>query len=85
MKDLGDLLNRFKRSLDKDVEGREAVTTCVRDLLGFDIRLQDVTFKAHTIRIKTSPAKRNAIKLEEERLLSLIRLKTNLNIDRILY
>lgn len=85
MKDLGDLLNRFKRSLDRDIEVREAVAMCVKEVLGFDIRLQDVMLKADTIRIKTSPAKRNAIKLEESRLLAKICLRTKLNLQRIVY
>lgn len=85
MKDIGDLLNRFKKSLDKDVGMREAVAECVKEILKFDIRLQDVTLKADTIRIKTSPAKRNAIKLEEAKILSQIRLRTKLNLNKILY
>lgn len=85
MKDLGDLLNRFKRSLDKDVEGREIVTSVVKEVVGFDIRLEDVSFKANTVRIKTSPAKRSAIKLEDMRILALVRERTKLAIDRIVY
>jgi hypothetical protein len=85
MRDLSHLLKRFKESLDKDVVAREEIASCVKDLLGFEVRLADISIKGDTLRIKTSPPKRNAIKLEEAKLLREIQHKTKLNLKRISY
>lgn len=85
MDDLGDLLGRIKDSLDKDASLRESVAECIKEELGFDVRLGDISIKGDTIRIQTSPAKKNEIKLHDERILNKIVSKTGLNIKRITY
>ena len=85
MEGLDNLLNRFKRSLGQDVLMREIVAKCIKDTLGFDIRLEDISVKGGNLRIKTSPAKRNAIKLEEGKILAQARTETGINLTKILY
>lgn len=85
MEELGDLLGRIKHSLDKDAETREVVSVCIREVAGFDVRLEDISIKNRTVRIQTTPAKRNEIKLKEAKLLSLIRVRTNLDIENVTY
>ncbi|MBX4198828.1 hypothetical protein KW800_00940 [Candidatus Parcubacteria bacterium] len=85
MEGLDNLLNRFKRSLGRDVETREIVARCVKDATGLDIRLEDISVKNDTLRIKTSPTKRNSIKLEEAKVLSQARLETKINFKKIVY
>lgn len=85
MLDLGKLLDRFKDSLDRDVRTREAVAECIKEALGFDVRLEDISIKGDTLRIQTSPAKRNEIKLHEARVLEAVIAKTKQNLKRVAY
>jgi hypothetical protein len=85
MDGLGDLLGRIKDSLDKDATTREIVAGCIREAAGFDVRLQDISIKGRVLRIKTSPVKKNEIKLREDKILSLVRERTKLSIETMSY
>lgn len=85
MDGIGDLLGRIKDSLDKDASLRESAALCIKEELGFDVRLADISIKGEVLRIQTSPAKRNEIKLHEAEILNKIKAKINLNIKRIAY
>lgn len=85
MKGLTDLIGRIKDSLDKDASTRESIANCIKEELGFDLRLEDISIKGGQLRIQTSPAKKNEIKLNETRVLEKIRVRTKLNIQNITY
>ena len=85
MDGIGDLLGRIKDSLDKDASTRERVAECIKEVAGFDVRLEDISLKGDTLRISTSPVKKNEIKLREEKILSMVQGRTKLNIKRITY
>jgi hypothetical protein len=85
MDGIGDLLGRIKDSLDKDATTRETVAGCIREVAGFDVRLEDISIKGRVLRIKTSPVKRNEIKLRENKILSLVRERTKLSIETVSY
>ncbi|MBX4195782.1 hypothetical protein KW796_02415 [Candidatus Parcubacteria bacterium] len=85
MKGLGSLLDRFKDSLDKDIASREMIAECIKEAAGLDIRLEDISIKNDTLRIRTSPVKRSEINLHEAEILKLSALKTKLNLKRITY
>ncbi|MEK7194069.1 MAG: hypothetical protein AAB660_00075 [Patescibacteria group bacterium] len=85
MESLGKLLGKLKQALGRDTLSKEIILRCVKDVLGFEIRTQDVSIKGGMLRIQTTPAKRNEISLNEFRILEVIRLKTGLNLKRIVY
>lgn len=85
MDDLGSLLGRFKDSLDKDSSIREAVAVVIKEELGFDVRLEDISLKGSTLYIHTSPAKRSEIKLHEKAILNKSAERTGLDLKQIAY
>lgn len=85
MKNLSDLLSRIKLTLDKDAEERELVANYIKENLRFDLDPQNVSIKNDSLVIKTTPVKRNEIRMHEREILSLVRSSTGLNLKRILY
>lgn len=85
MDDLKNLLNRFRKSLDRDVETREEVFSAIREVLGFEVRLADISVKGTTLYIKTSPPKRSEIALHKNRILEEVRKRTGLRLEEIAY
>lgn len=85
MEPLDNLLSKIKKSLLGDLLVREEVSRLINNALGIDIIPKDISIQGTTLRIKTSPAKRNEIKLNQERILTEIKLKTKLNLKEILY
>jgi hypothetical protein len=85
MQNISDLLKRFSNSLGRDVIVKEAVATCVKELLHFDLAVEDISIKENTLRIKTTPAKKSEINLHEAELLGKIRERTGQKISKILY
>jgi hypothetical protein len=85
MKTLSNLLERFSRSLGKDVVAKEAVIVCIKELCGFDISPEDISIKDGALRIKASPSKKNEINIHEAQILSGVRERTGQKISKILY
>jgi len=85
MEPLERLLQKIKNSLNKDTQIKEVVATSVKEMLGFELSLKDISIKSDTLFIKTGPSKRNEIKLNESKLLTLIQTKSDLKLKRILY
>lgn len=85
MEELNKLLGRVKQSLDRDVNDREIVALCIREIFGFDVRLEDISIKNDTLRIQTSPVKRNEIKLKEDALLEKVSQRTKLKLKNVAY
>ncbi|MHB1330688.1 MAG: hypothetical protein ACYCY6_01840 [Minisyncoccota bacterium] len=85
MKNLSDLLSRFKLSLDKDAEKRNFISGYIREKLGFDISSNNISIKNDSLIIKTTPAKRSEVKMHEKEILTMVRNSTGLNLKRILY
>lgn len=85
MKTISSLLERFSRSLGKDVLAKEAVIASVKQCCGFEISPDDTSIKDGNLRIKTSPAKKSEINLNEAKILNAVREKTGQKITKILY
>ena len=85
MDHLRELLTRIRKSLDGDTVFKETVNSCFKNLLGFEVNPKDISIQGDVLRIKTSPAKRNEIKLHEEELLKSIREQTKLSLKKLLY
>lgn len=85
MEGLDKLLTRLKKSLDQDVEEREIVAKIIKEVVKFDIRLEDISIKGDTLRIKTSPVKKNEIKLYDSAILAKVGGETKLKLKRIAY
>jgi len=85
MKTISSLLERFSRSLGKDVLAKNVIIACIKEYCGFEISPDDITIKDGTLRIKTSPAKKSEINLNEAKILKAVREQTGQNITKILY
>ncbi|MBX4189570.1 hypothetical protein KW785_03190 [Candidatus Parcubacteria bacterium] len=85
MINLETLLKRFTLSLGKDTVAREAVVSCIREVAGFELSAENISIKGDTVIIKTSPAKKNEIKLNEERILRELQLRCHAKISKIFY
>jgi hypothetical protein len=85
MKNISSLLERFSRSIGRDVLAKGAVVACVKEFCGFEITPEDVSIKDGALRIKTSPAKRNEIHLNEAKILNKLQEQGGQKIIKILY
>ncbi len=82
---LNGLLERLRRSLGGDRAIRESVCNSVKEVAGFDVFAEDVSIQGNSLKIKTSPAKRNELKLKEDQILELVRSRTKLNLTKLVY
>jgi len=82
---LDDLLRRIRYSLNDDTLTKAEVAQCIKGILNFNIEPNEISLKGDTLRIKTTPTKRNEIKLNEGRILEAVRSKTRLAIRAIVY
>ena len=85
MKTISSLLERFSRSLGKDVLAKNVVIACIKEFCGFEISPDDISIKDGTLRIKTTPAKKSEINLNETKILNAVRERTSQKILKILY
>jgi len=85
MKTLSSLLERFKKSLGKDVINKDLIVSIIEKVTGIQIKPEEVNIKEFTLEIISSPAKKNEIKMSEDRILQEVRMQTKQNISRILY
>jgi hypothetical protein len=85
MLNLDTLLDRFKKSLGKDVLAKEAVVSVVEGTIGIRLQPQEITLKDFMLEINTSPIKKNEIRLNEAEILAGIRARTGQNITKIFY
>ena len=85
MINLNTLLNRFKKSLDRNVFIKEAVVFVVENVTGIKLSPEDIDLKNFTLEINTSPIKKNEIRLNQEEILAGVRAKTGQNISKIFF
>lgn len=85
MLNLNTLLNRFKKSLDRNVFIKEAVVFVVENVTGIKLSPEDIDLKNFTLEINTSPIKKNEIRLNQEEILAGVRAKTGQNISKIFF
>ena len=79
------LLDRFKKSLGRNVLAKEAVIVVVGSATGINLLPEEINIKDQTLEINTSPIKKNEIKLRQEEILSGVRARTGQNISKIFY
>jgi hypothetical protein len=85
MLNLDTLLGRFRKSLGKNLLAKEAIIESVEASTGIHLNPDEINIKEFTLEIRSSPLKKNEIKLHEEAILAQIRAKTNQNINKVFY
>jgi len=85
MRALTTLLERFRKSLNKDTLNKDSVISVVEGATGIKLHPEDVSLKDFVLEITSSPAKKSEIKLKENIILSEVRSQTKQNILRIFY
>ena len=85
MINLDTLLDRFKKSLGKNVLAKESVMSVVEGETGINLLSEEIDIKDQTLEINTSPIKKNEIKLRQEEILAGVRARTGQNITKIFY
>jgi hypothetical protein len=82
---LNRLLERLRGSLDGDRVVKKEISFCIKEIAGFEVLPEDISFQGDALRIKASPAKRNELKLNEIKILEAVRAQTKLNLKRLVY
>jgi hypothetical protein len=85
MKDLSSLLERISGALGNDQTLKEIVVTTIFEKLKISLFTEDIALKEGTLQIKTSPVKKNEIKLHEAELIALLSERLNRRLTRVLY
>jgi len=85
MQNISKLLERFSRSLGRDVVAKGAVIDCVKEFCRFELSPDDIIIKDGTLRIKATPAKKSEINLNEAKILNKLREQIGQKITKILY
>ena len=85
MKTLAELLGRFKKSFNKSIWVKEVVGETIKKVTGIYIDPKDIELKDSVLEIRSSPARKNEIKMKEPEILSAVSQETNLKISRIFY
>ncbi|KND48529.1 MAG: hypothetical protein AB200_02265 [Parcubacteria bacterium C7867-005] len=85
MKNLSSLLEKFKKSLGKDVLNKEFIVLCIENFCHFTLDPKEIGIKENVLEISSTPAKNNTIKLKEEAILDRINSERNLGITKIFY
>jgi hypothetical protein len=85
MEPLNNLLKRLRLSLGRDAESKEIIVSSIKDAVGFEVRIKDISIAGDILRITTTPTKRSEINLNQSKILELIRSRSNLKLNKILY
>lgn len=85
MIELNSLLNRFKKSLGRNVLAKESVVAVVEATTGIRLLPEEININDQTLEINTSPIKKNEIKLNQEEILAGIRARTGQNVSKVFY
>jgi hypothetical protein len=85
MLNLESLLERFRKSIGRNVLAKESVVFAVESVTGIKLKPEEISIKEFTLEINSSPVKKNEIKLKEEKVLSEIRNQTGQNITKVFY
>ncbi len=85
MKNLSSLLERFSKSLGKDVLAKEAVITAIFDLSSVELKPEEIMIKEGVLEICSTPGKNNAIRLKEERIIDMLRNERGIKLSKIFY
>ncbi len=84
MRTLGDLIERFSRSLNSDIFIKESIQGAIQDVVGIEIKTDNLSVKDGLLNIQTSPVVKNEIHLKERLILNNLKGKKIL-IERITY
>lgn len=85
MKTLNTLLERFKKSLGKDVLAKEEILKCVESCTNIILTPKEVSLKNGVLEINTSPTKNNEIRLKEEKILHFLNNSRGISVNKIFY
>jgi hypothetical protein len=86
MKDLTSLLGRFLKSLGKDTLAKETIVEAVQRTTNITLSAEEVSVKENVLTLDiSSPAKKNEIKLKEQKILIEIQERTGQNINKVFY
>lgn len=85
MINLNNLLDRFKKSLGKDVLSKESVIFCIEEITRVKLDVEDINIKEGILEINSSPGKKNEIRLKEEKIIATLRKERGININKIFY
>jgi hypothetical protein len=76
-------LDKFKNLGLKERLIKEAVSSSIKEVLGFDLDIKNISFKNGEVIFKVSPAIKNAIFIKKEAILANIKNKDIENISDI--
>jgi len=85
MKNLSSLLERFAKSLGRNVLDKEIVLHTIEDLTSIRLNEEDVSIKEGVLEITSSPLKNNEIKLKEDKIINELRSHKATFINKIFY
>lgn len=85
MKNLGSLLERISRSLNKDSIQRDFIIEVVDRLLSIKLSPNNIFIKNDTLFLDCSPVIKNEIKLKEREILNKLKEIHNLFIEKIIF
>lgn len=85
MKDLFKLLERFTKSLSKDVLAKEAVLQTILEHTRAKISIENISLKEGVLEINASPVVKNEINLKETAILSELKERHRISVSRIFY
>ena len=85
MLDLEKLLDRFRKSLGRNVLAKESIAQAIEMVSGIKLLPEEINLKEFTLEINTSPIKKNEVRLKENQILVEVRARTGQNINKIFY
>ncbi len=85
MENLHKLLERFKRSLDKDLVARAAVMEAVKKVTGAALKEENISIKDGVLGISAGATLKNELKIKEKAVLEELKNTHHVRIGRILY
>ena len=85
MKNLFSLLERFSKSLNKDVLAKENIIKIILERARVNLTPENITLKDGVLEIIASPVFKNEINLKESAILSELKERYNISVSRILY
>ncbi len=84
MQNLTSLLERFSRSLNKDVYLKEIVLEVIKSRVGVSLPPDSISIKDGVLGITTSPVVKNEISLKESLILKELSLRS-VGVSKVLY
>lgn len=84
MKDLLNLLNKFRNSLNSDTTTKEAIQEVLKDKVRVNIKKENIFLKNGVLELVASPTMKSEIALKEEQVRNILKMR-GIIISRIIY